>query len=116
MSIIFRKDGTELLLVRPKEFRRIYTLNFAEGERQLEYSHSDVLIELENGAAAMLEIVQSQLNSGSYNLKFKPTETTIDYRLSKNGEESMKYLKRLVFMNFPDLATRDVYLNVDLEM
>ena len=59
----------------------------------MEYSHSDVLIELENGAAAMLEIVQSQLNSGSYNLKFKPTETTIDYRLSKNGEESMKYLK-----------------------
>ena len=115
MSIFFNKDGTELMLIRPLEFRRVYTLEFSEAGETLKYTHSDVLIELENGESAMIEIVQAQLPLGRYHIKFLPTDCTFDFRLSKGGEESMLYLKKLVFMNYPNLKTRDVYLNTDLE-
>ena len=113
-AISVRKDGVELLLLKPIEFRRIYTLNFDEGISQLSYSHSDILVELDSGAPAMIDVIQCQLNSGKYNLKFMPTQGTVEYKLSKNGPDCMKYLKRLVFMHFPDLPVRDLYLNEDL--
>jgi hypothetical protein len=116
MSIVIRKDGVELLLLKPIEFRRVYTLTFdEEGDTRLEYIHSDLIVELDSGAPAMVEIIQSQLNSGEYIVKCMPTETTVDFKLSKNSTECMKYFKELVFMNFPNLRTRDVYLNEDLK-
>ena len=115
MSIVIRKDGVELLLLKPIEFRRVYTLNFDEGDTRLEYSHSDLIVELDSGAPAMAEIIQSQLNTGEYIVECMPTEATVGFKLSKNGTECMEYFKRLVFVNFPNLRTRDVYLNADLK-
>ena len=116
MSIVIRKDGVELLLLKPIEFRRVYTLTFnEEGDTRLEYSHSDLIVELDSGAPAMAEIIQSQLNGGEYIVECMPTEATVGFKLSKNGTECMKYFKQLVFMNFPNLRTRDVYLNADLK-
>ena len=50
------------------EFRRVYTLNFDEGDTRLEYSHSDLIVELDSGAPAMAEIIPSQLNAGECNV------------------------------------------------
>lgn len=116
MSIVIRKDGVELLLLKPIEFRRVYTLTFnEEGDTRLKYIHSDLVVELDSGAPAMVEIIQSQLNSGEYIVKCMPTEAAVDFKLSKNSTECMKYFKQLVFMNFPNLRTRDMYLNEDLK-
>ena len=117
MSIAIQKGCIELLLLKPIEFRRVYTLIFDEGDTpRLEYSHSDLIVELDSGAPAMAEIIQSQLNSGEYIVKCMPTEATVDFKLSKNSTECMKYFKQLVFFNFPNIRTRDVYLNADLKI
>ena len=111
MSIIFRKDGVELLLLRPLEFRRVYTMDTEDGVNRMKYSHSDVIVEIENGNRAMLEIIQGLLPEGSYIVRCR--ETAFDFTLS-SGKESMAYLKRLIFMTFPDLTTKDMYCGTDL--
>jgi len=116
MSIIVRKDGNEVLLLKPAEFRRVYTLRCTEGgDSHVEYSHTDVVVELENGHRAMLEIIQGLLPNGSVIIKMMPTEATFGFELSTKGTKGMAYLKKLIFMTFPDLTTKDVYLNEDLE-
>ena len=113
MSIIFRKDGVELLLVRPLEFRRVYSLEIEEGFNRMRYSHTDVVVELDNGTRSMLEIIQGLLPDGSYMVKTMPTDVTFDFQLSTRTE-SMKRLKSIIFMTFPDLTTKNMYLNIDL--
>ena len=98
MSIVIRKDGIELLLLKPIEFRRVYTLTFDEGDTRLEYSHSDLIVELDSGGPAMAEIIQSQLNAGEYVVKCMPTEATVGFKLSKNGTECMKYFKQFWYL------------------
>ena len=106
MSIMFLDNNTELLKIEPHEFRRVYTL---DESLELKYSHSDIVVLLENGERAMIEIVQGLLSNGSYVVKAKPTDTTYDVRLTKSGTSCMNWLKRIVFMTFPDLPTIDVY-------
>ena len=112
MSIIFRRDGAEVLLLTPICFRRMYTLADGKGAA-LNYSHSDVVVALENEKRAMLEIVQGLLPKARYMVKMMPTEAVFVFDLG-NGKESLRHLKELVFWNFPDLKTRDMYLNDDL--
>ena len=114
MSIILRKDGTELLIVRPIEFRRIYTLDDTEGGA-LKYSHSDCIVELENGSHAHLQIIQEILASGTYNVKAMPTNVTMDFTVCKD-KDSINGLKTLIFQAFPDICCRDVYLNRDIRV
>ena len=118
MSIIVRKNGATRMLVKPAEFRRVYTLSFTEGDSQVVYSHTDVVVELENGSRAMLEIIQGQLHADRYIVEMLPTEASFDFTLFTGGDDGskcMQYLKKLIFMTFPDLHTKDVYLNEDLE-
>jgi hypothetical protein len=107
------QGATELLVLRPIEFRRVYTLNIEDGNDEsdipLKYSHSDIVVSLENGERAMVEIVQGLLQNGSYIVKCLPTDMTFDFRHTQKGLESMNWLKRIVFMNFPDLNTADYY-------
>ena len=41
MSIVFLQGSVELLLLKPQEYRRVYTL---DNELSLEYSHSDIVV------------------------------------------------------------------------
>ena len=110
MSIIFLKDGTELLQLVPVEFQRVYTLRPPDDETELPklgYSHSDIVVELENGSQAMVEICEGMLGNGSYVIKAQPTDTTFDIRITKSG--SMDSLKKIIFMTFPKLPTNDYY-------
>ena len=107
MSIIFLQDNNELLKLEPCEFRRVYTL--VPEDMELKYSHSDIVVLLENGERAMVEIVQGMLNNGSYVIKTNPTDTTFDIRLTKSGSNCINWLKRIIFMTFPDLPTTDYY-------
>ena len=98
MSIIFTQDSIELLKLKPHEFRRVYTIG---DDQELKYSHSDVVVLLEN--------VQGMLNNGSYVIKTSPTAITFDIRLTKAGAACMNWLKKIIFMTFPDLPTTDLY-------
>ena len=106
MSIIFTQDSIELLKLKPHEFRRVYTIG---DDQELKYSHSDVVVLLENGERAMVEVVQGMLNSGSYVIKTSPAAITFDIRLTKAGAACMNWLKKIIFMTFPDLPTTDLY-------
>ena len=113
MSVTFLQDGTELLKIYPQSFRRVYTLDL-DNDADLKYSHSDVVIKLDNDAQAMIEIVQAMLPDGNYSLKMMPTEVTFVLRHKQKGIECMNWLKKLIFMNFPDLETSDMYGNEKL--
>jgi hypothetical protein len=106
MSILFFQDSIELLKLSPCEFRRVYTIG---DEQELKYSHSDVVVVLENGERAMVEIVQGMLNNGTYVVRTSPTDITFDVRLTKSGAACVNWLKKIIFMTFPDMPTKDIY-------
>ena len=114
MSILFSQDGTELLKLIPSEFRRVYTIDI-DNNMELKYSHSDVVCLLENGSKAMIEVCQGMLNSGTYVIKTLPTNVTFDIHLTKTGGSCMNWLKKIVFMTFPDLDCCDYYGNKEIE-
>ena len=113
MSIQFLKGTTEVLILHPKEFRRIYEYIWdSENDRaDLKYSHSDVVVHTESGAPAMIEIVQGLLCNGNYTVKMMPTGATFKLQHTQGGTESTEWLKKLIFMNFPDVKTGDYYCN-----
>ena len=114
MSIILRQDGLELLIVRPIEFRRIYTLD-DKGGGALKYNNSDCIVALENESNVHLEIIQEILEEGDYTVKVMPTNIITNFTLCKD-KVSMDKLKTLIFQTFPDIRTRNVYLNRDIKI
>jgi hypothetical protein len=106
MSILFSADSVELLKLEPYEFRRIYTL---DNSIDIKYSHTDVVVLLENGERAMLEIIQGLLPEGSFVIKTLPTNLTFQLHMAKSGVSSMDWLKKIIFMTFPDLPCGDFY-------
>jgi exonuclease VII small subunit len=116
MSFTILQDGNELLKLCPKEFRRVYNLSFEENTttKMIKYLHSDCVCELENGERVHVETVQGLLEDGMYVVKTCPTNLTFPFRLEKKGVESISYLKKIIFMTFPDLPTNDVFRNETL--
>ena len=112
MSLIFLKDSVELLELKPSEIRRVYTL---DNVLAMEYSHSDIVVCLENGERAMVEIVQGLLTAGHYVVKTCPTDLTFDFRLTIQGTECMTHLKKIIFMTNPDLPCGDFYCQKKLK-
>ena len=112
MSILFLQGGVELLEFKPSEFRRVYTL---DNDFSLEYSHSDVVVCLENGERAMVEVVQGVLSAGQYVVKTCPTNLTFDFRLMTEGTDCMRQLKKIIFMTHPDLPCGDFYCQNKLQ-
>jgi hypothetical protein len=112
MSILFTSDSVELLKLEPCEFRRIYTL---ERSLELQYSHTDVVVLLENKERAMLEIIQGLLPEGSFVVQTQPTDLTFHLHMAKSGISSMDWLKKIIFMNFPDLPCGDFYCQKRLQ-
>ena len=106
MSVLFLRDSVELLKLEPQEFRRVYTIG---DDHELKYSHSDIVVALDNGERSMVEIVQGMLNNGTYVVKTYPTNITFDLRLTKSGSTCVNWLKKIIFMTFPDLPTKDIY-------
>ena len=88
-------------------------MNLDEGIGKLEYSHTDCIVELENEARAMVEIIQFLLREGSYIVRTMPTDVSFDFKLTK-ADKCMNYLKKMIFMSNPDIETKDIYLNEDL--
>ena len=115
MSIILRQDGLELLIVRPIEFRRIYTLDDTKGGGALKYNNSDCIVALENESNVHLEIIQEILEEGDYTVKVMPANIITNFELCKD-KVSMDKLKTLIFQAFPDICTRNVYLNRDIKI
>ena len=117
MSIVVTQNGNEKLRLRPKEFRRMYTLSFCDdcNTKELVYSHSDCVCELPNGSNVMAEIVQT-LDDGTYEVTSLPTEQTFNLEIKQKQPECVLYLKRIIFMNFVDLPTKDIYLNTELRV
>ena len=107
MSITFSRDGNQLLNLRPLELRRVYSLNTEEDVPTLKYSHTDVIVLLDNDAKAMLDICNGLLEDGRYVLETQPTDQTFDVRLRRS--DSLNRLKRIITMAFPSLLTRDYY-------
>jgi len=106
MSILFSSDGNELLKLEPIEFRRIHSL---DNKLELTYSHTDVVVLLENGERAMLEIIQALLPESSFVIKTLPTNMTFHLHMAKSGTSSMDWLKKIIFMTFPELPCGDFY-------
>ena len=116
MSISFVQDGTEKLKLQPILFRRVYTLETEEFESTpfLKYSHTDVVVKLENESTAMIEICQGALGNGTYSVTSQPTGLTVDVHLTKSGTSCMNWLKKIVFMSFPNIITKDIYCNTEI--
>lgn len=112
MSIVYLQGGVELLELKPVEFRRVYTL---DNEMSLEYSHSDIVVCLENGERAMVEVVQGLLTAGKYVIRTRPTDLTFDFRLATQGTDCMSHLKKIIFMTNPDMPCGDYYCQKKLE-
>jgi len=106
MSIIFCQGSVELLKLEPCEFRRVHTIG---DEHELKYSHSDIVVLLENGERVMIEVVQGLLKNGTYIIKTSPTDITFDLKLTQSGAACMNWLKKIIFMAFPDLRCCDMY-------
>lgn len=112
MSVLFLQGGMELFEFKPSEFRRVYTL---DNEVSLEYSHSDLVVCLENGERAMVEVVQGLLSAGQYVVKTCPTNLTFDFSLVSEGTDCMCQLKKIIFMTNPDLPCGDFYCQKKLQ-
>ena len=81
-----------------------------------------VLLGLPNTRTCILDSLCAHIGHSSIKqavissfFKMMPTEATFGFELSTKGTKGMAYLKKLIFMTFPDLTTKDVYLNEDLE-
>lgn len=112
-------EGEELLKLHPVEFRRMYTLTFDHATHipSLEYSNTDCICRLDGSeATVMCEIVQGMMEDGTYVIKCSPSDLTFPFRLRKNGRDCIAYLKRIIFMNWPDLPNSNVYLNEKLQL
>ena len=51
----------------------------------------------------MVEVVQGLLNNGNYIMKILPADITIALKLTKHGNDCITWLKKVIFMSFPDL-------------
>jgi hypothetical protein len=113
MSITILQDGSELLKFQPKDFVRVYTLDIEKMEElpKIKYSHTDVIIQLDNESYAMIEVCQGLLNNGTYTIKTQPTDLTFILHMKKSGNGGIDWLKKIIFMTFPNLQIKDVYCN-----
>ena len=110
MSIVISQNGEEKITLIPHQFRRVHVLK----DGQLKYSHSDCVCKLENLQLVHIELVGAVLSTGDYAIKILPSDLTFPLHFTRDSKECIDWIKRLVFINFPDLSVSDVYLNENL--
>lgn len=91
----------------PSVFRRVHVL--CPNTLELKYSHTDLVVAVENGSDAMIEIVQGSLRSGNY--KIKMSGHTFNLHFSQQDAECINWIKKLVFACYPYLPVCDMYGN-----
>jgi hypothetical protein len=104
MSVIFIMEDSEVLKFDPREFRRVHLLE----DEKLKYSHSDLIIII-NAKPVMVEIVSALLDDGRYEIKIN--EMIFSAVINKTNPTTLQWIKKLIFINFPDLPVSDVYCN-----
>lgn len=109
MIELFSGDETALRFT-PVEMRRVHGLDIHPSRIGLKYSHSDVVIQFENGSTAFLEAVTCILETATYTVKVEPTDISLSVYLSRSEPECINWLKRIVFSFFPDIPVRNTYL------
>lgn len=104
MSVIIFMEDSEVLKFDPCEFRRVHLLQ----DGKLIYSHSDLIITV-NDNRVMVEIVSALLENGRYEIRVN--ELSFSAVIDKINPAALQWIKKLIFMNFPDLPVMDVYCN-----
>jgi len=99
-----------------QRIRRRYYWDSENDRADLKYSHSDLIVETESGAAVMIGIIQHLLSEGEYSVKMLPTDLTFKIQHRQGGDESMEKVKKLVFMNFANLKVSDYYCDQKLQL
>ena len=107
MSVIISQNGETKLTLKPHQFRRVHILE----DGKLKYSHSDCICKLENNQAVHVELIEAVLSTGDYIIKILPTDLTFPLQFTRDSKEPLQWLKKLIFINFPNLSVQDVYLN-----
>lgn len=97
-------EDSEVLKFDPREFRRVHLLE----DEKLKYSHSDLIIII-NAKPVMVEIVSALLDDGRYEIKIN--EMIFSAVINKTNPTTLQWIKKLIFINFPDLPVSDVYCN-----
>ena len=83
MIELFSGDETALRFT-PVEMRRVHGLDIHPSRIGLKYSHSDVVIQFENGSTAFLEAVTCILETATYTVKVEPTDISLSVYLSRS--------------------------------
>lgn len=104
MSVVIYMEDSEVLKFDPREFRRVHLLE----DEKLRYSHSDLIITI-NDKPVMVEIVAALLENGRYEIRVN--ELSFSAVVDKTNPATLQWIKKLIFMNFPDLPVADVYCN-----
>ena len=112
MSIVISQNGETKITLKPHQFRRVHDLE----DGKLKYSHSEVVCELENNAMVHVELIEAILSNGDYTVKTMPSDLTFPFQFTRGETECVQWIKRLIFMNFPNLLVSDVYLNENLSV
>ena len=112
MSIVISQNGETKITLNPPQFRRVHDLE----DGKLKYSHSEVVCELENNAMVHVELIEAILSNGDYTVKTMPSDLTFPFQFTRGETECVQWIKRLIFMNFPNLLVSDVYLNENLPL
>ena len=107
MSVVISQSGETKLTLKPCLFRRIHNLE----DGKLVYSHSECICKLENNQPVHVELVEAVLTTGDYIIKILPTDLTFPLQFTGGEKEPLQWLKKLIFINFPNLSVQDVYLN-----
>ena len=104
--------ATEALRIFPLEFRRIYTVKASK----LEYEMSELICRLRtvDGPAVQIDTVCLILD-GYQDMKvtLMPANITA-VQEDSDTDNYLVWLKKLVFLSFPDITTRNLYCNNDL--
>jgi len=99
------KNGSVVFSCTPVMFRRVHSL--CPNTRTLEYSHSDLIIRLENEQEALIEITQGLLANGLYELQMIGHSFPLQF--SQSSPECVNWCKKLVFACFPELEVCDMF-------
>jgi len=104
--------ATEALRIFPLEFRRIYTVKASK----LEYQMSELICRLRtvDGPAVQIDTVPLILD-GYQDMKvtLMPANITV-VQEDSDTDNYLVWLKKIVYLSFPDITTRNLYCNNDL--
>lgn len=101
----FVQNGQVVFTCTPVIFRRVHCL--CPNSLELRYSHTDLVVLLEDESEVMLEIIQGILTSSTYQVKI--AGHTFPLQFSQRTTECINWIKKMVFACYPDLPVCDMY-------